>query len=268
MQALPLFHKLAGQSVIVLGDGEAAVAKRRLVERAGGLPVAEDDRAARLAFVAIDDEGDARAAVARLKARGLLVNATDRPELCDFTVPSLIDRDPVVIAVGTGGVSAGLAKVVRLRLDRILPPDLGALARALQAARGALRARWPDPGARRHAIDTALAEGGPLDPLTGGGQAADNGGVEQRVAAWLAADAAPAMGRTVEILLTSDDPDDLTLRTARLLGSADVIVHDRSVPASILARARADAVRVIGEAPAPAGSQLVVILRSAYSAPG
>ena len=260
MQALPLFHKLAGQSVIVLGDGDAAVAKRRLVERAGGLPVLENDLAARLAFVAIDDDAEARAAVARLKARGLLVNATDRPALCDFTVPSLIDRDPVVIAVGTGGVSAGLAKAVRLRLEGFLPHDLGALARALQAARGALRARWPDAGERRHAIDAALAEGGPLDPLRATGQDA--------VASWLTSDTALTTGRTIEVIITSDDPDDLTVRAARLLGSADVIVHDELVPAPILARARADAVRVIGQAPAPAGSQLVVILCSAWLAPG
>ena len=254
MQALPLFHKLAGQPVIVLGHGDAAVAKRRLVERAGGVPVPEDDPAARLAFVAIDDEDEARAAVARLKARGLLVNATDRPDLCDFTVPSLIDRDPVVIAVGTAGVSAGLAKAVRLRLDALLPPDLGALARALQAARSMLRERWPDPGVRRRALDAALADGGPLDPLRSIG--------ENAVTDWLNAGVQTACGQTIEIPLTSHDPDDLTLRAARLLGSADMIVHDGSVPAAILNRARADAVRVIGEAPVDAGSQIVVILRS------
>jgi uroporphyrin-III C-methyltransferase/precorrin-2 dehydrogenase/sirohydrochlorin ferrochelatase len=106
-----------------------------------------------------------------------------------------------------------------------------------------------------HAIDAALAEGGLLDPLLGGGEAA--------VPAWLASDLASAPARSIEVLLNSDDPDDLTLRTARLLGSADVVVHDGSVPASILARARADAIRVIGDAPQPAGSQLVIILRRA-----
>ena len=257
MQALPLFHKLVGQPVIVLGAGEAAVAKRRLVERAGGVPMPENDPTARLAFVAIDDEDEARAAVVRLKARGLIVNATDRPELCDFTVPSLIDRDPVVIAVGTGGVSAGLAKAVRLRLDALLPPDLGKLARALQAARGALRERWPDPGARRRALDAALADGGPLDPLRSIG--------ENAVADWLNASVQIAGGQTVEIALTSHDPDDLTLRAARLLGSADMIVHDGSVPSAILDRARADAVRVIGETPTETDTRLVVILRSPES---
>ena len=253
MQALPLFHKLAGQPVIVLGQGDAAVAKRRLVERAGGVPMPEDDPTARLAFVAIDDEREARAAVARLKARGLLVNATDRPDLCDFTVPSLIDRDPVVIAVGTGGVSAGLAKAVRLRLDALLPPDLGALARALHAARDMLRERWPDPGVRRRALDAALADGGPLDPLRPIG--------ENAVTDWLNVSVQSAGGQTVEITLASHDADDLTLRAARLLGSADLIVHDGSVPAAILNRARADSVRVIGEAPTQTGAQLVVIIR-------
>lgn len=249
-----MFHKLAGQTVIVLGQGEAAVAKRRLIERAGGVPVAEDDRAARLAFVAIEDEAAARTAVARLKARGLLVNATDRPDLCDFTVPSLIDRDPVVIAVGTGGVSAGLAKAVRLRLDALLPSTLGGLARALQSARGMLRERWPEPGDRRRALDGALAQGGALDPMRAHAEGA--------VADWLRADGQSASGQTIEIALASLDPDDLTLRAARLLGSADVIVHDGSVPSAILDRARADAVRVIGRAQPASGSQLVVILRS------
>lgn len=257
MQSLPLFHKLAGQPVIVLGDGEAAVAKRRLVERAGGLPVAEDDQHARLAFVAIDDETAARAAVARLKSRGLIVNATDRPELCDFTVPSLIDRDPVVIAVGTGGVSAGLAKSVRLRLDALLPPALGELARALQAARNALRERWPDAGERRRALDFALAEGGALDPL--------RAHADDAVTAWLNADKTIAKSQTIEIALASLDPDDLTLRAARLLGSADVLVHDGAVPEAILMRARADAVRVIGTAPAATGAELILVLRNPKS---
>ena len=118
MKALPLFHGIAGKPVIVLGEGDAAVAKRRLVERAGGVPVGEADGEARLAFVALDEP---EAAAARLKARGLLVNVPDRPDLCDFTVPSVLDRDPVLIAVGTGGASAGLAKHLRLRLEALLP---------------------------------------------------------------------------------------------------------------------------------------------------
>ena len=114
IELLPLFHRIAGQPVIVLGEGEAALAKRRLVERAGGRVCGEDEPAARLGFVALPEP---EAAVARLSARGVLVNVPDRPELCDFTVPSILERSPVLLAIGTGGASAGLAKALRLRRD-------------------------------------------------------------------------------------------------------------------------------------------------------
>lgn len=233
MKSLPLFHRVAGQPVIVLGEGDAAEAKRRLVERAGAVVVGEDNAEARLALVALEDPAPA---AARLRARGVLVNVADRPELCDFTLPSVLDRDPVLVAVGTAGASAGLAKQLRLRLEALFPADLGALADALHAARGALRARWPAAGDRRHALDAALAPGGPLDPLVEGGAA--------RVPAWLAEPGAPATNERVVVTVAGDDPDELTLRQARLLGSADCILFEPGVPAAILDRARADAVRL------------------------
>jgi len=252
IDALPLFHRIAGRPVIVLGEGEAAEAKRRLVERAGGVVVGEDDAAVRLAFVALDAPEDA---AARLRGRGVLVNVVDRPELCDFTVPAILDRSPVLLAVGTGGASAGLAKALRLRLEALLPQSLGALARALHGARARLRARWPDAGARRRALDMALGEGGALDPLR-----AQSAG---RLDAWLDAPDAAAPAGTVEICLRSADPEDLTLRQARLLGSADVLAHEPGVPAAVLDRARADARRVVLEtgAAAPEAAGLVVVVR-------
>lgn len=253
---LPLFHRIAGQPVIVLGaendGGEPAEAKRRLVERAGGVVAGEDSLEARLAFVALDEP---EAVVARLRARGVLVNVPDRPELCDFTVPGILDRSPVLIAIGTGGASAGLAKALRLRLEVLLPPSLGALASALGKAREALRSRWPDAAARRRALDAALGEGGALDPLREGSVA--------EVDRWLAGNAEPAAGGIAEIRLVSPDPDDLTLRQARLLGAADMVAHEPDVPAAILDRARADAVRLAigsGETPPLAGA-LTVVLR-------
>ena len=130
MNSLPLFHRIADRKVVVLGMGEAADAKRRLVERAGGICVGEAEaHHAQLAFVVLDDEVEAKAAAMRLRGKGLIVNVTDRPALCDFTVPSIVDRDPVIVAVGTGGASAGMAKMLRLRLERFLPQTLGLLAR-------------------------------------------------------------------------------------------------------------------------------------------
>jgi uroporphyrin-III C-methyltransferase/precorrin-2 dehydrogenase/sirohydrochlorin ferrochelatase len=251
MRSLPLFHQIAGQPVIVLGDGEAAAAKRRLVERAGGIVVEDDDREARLAFIALDRP---ELATVRLRARGVLVNVTDRPDLCDFTVPSVLDRDPVLIAVGTGGASAGLAKHLRLRREALLPADLGKLAETLAALREARRARWPAADARRRALDRALAQGGPLDPLASG--SAD------LVQTWLANPAMPVTETCIELAIASADPDDLTLRQARLLGTADCILFETGIASAILDRARADAVRLPlpHEGAVPEG--LVLVLRS------
>ena len=233
--SLPLFHQITGKPVIVLGGGEGGEARRRLVEGAGGLVSGDEAADARLAFVAL---AQPEAAAARLKARGVLVNVMDRPDLCDFTVPSLLARGPVQIAFGTGGVSAGLAKALRLRIELLLPSTLGTLAQALGNARAAMRQRFPDAGERRHALDAALAAGGVLDPLDPGSSA--------RIEAWLAG-ADVVQAQVCEIHLRSTDPDDLTLREARLLGSADRIVHSPGVPAAVLDRARADAVRLAAE---------------------
>ncbi len=160
MKQLPIFLNLSGRTVVLVGEGEAADAKARLIARAGGRVVAAWEVGATLGFVALDDETAARAAADALRARGLLVNVVDRPDLCDFTTPAIVDRDPVTIAIGTGGASAGLAKAVRQRIEALLPSGLGALATALHAARGRMRARWPAAADRRRAIDAALAPGG------------------------------------------------------------------------------------------------------------
>jgi uroporphyrin-III C-methyltransferase/precorrin-2 dehydrogenase/sirohydrochlorin ferrochelatase len=239
MHQLPIFLNLTGRTVVLVGEGEAADAKARLIARAGGRIVPAWEEGARLAFVAI--VVGAEAVAADLRARGLLVNVVDRPDLCDFTTPGIVDRAPVTIAIGTGGASAGLAKAIRQRIEALLPARLGALAAALHAARGAMKARWPAAADRRRALDAALAPGGALDPLDG--TAAD------KLNDWLAGDAAIQPSRLETIALISADPDDLTLRAARLLGEADHIFHPAGTPTAILNRARADAVRHVADAP-------------------
>ncbi len=254
MRSLPLYHRIAGQPVVVLGEGGAAEPKRRLVERAGGLVVSDlatgIDHGARLAFIAHDDAAMCEADAIRARCAGLLVNVVDRPALCDFTVPSLLERDPVLIAVGTSGASAGLAKHIRLRLEALLPASLGSLASALERARAGLRARFPDAGVRRRALDAALAAGGALDPL-------------DKLEGWLAGADAATSGLH-EITLTSSDPDDLTLRQARLLGTADAVIAGAGVPPQILDRARADAVRLEHpqDGPMPAGIVVRILSNS------
>ena len=253
MEQMPIFLNLKGRKIILVGEGEAANAKRRLIERAGGHCIDAADPEARLAFVAVEDEAEALAAADDLKARGLLVNVVDRPELCDFTTPTIVDRAPVLVAVGTGGASASMAKAIRQRIETMLPGNLGALARAVANARDAIRFRWEDTSDRRRALDKAFAEGGPLDPFSTHEDTA--------VAGWIADAEEAEAARLVEIPLLSDNPDDLTLLTARLLGEADRIFHDSAVPPAILNRARADAVRQEGTPPVDALEGLTLYLR-------
>ncbi|HEX8300377.1 precorrin-2 dehydrogenase/sirohydrochlorin ferrochelatase family protein [Sphingomonas sp.] len=221
LAALPIYVRLDGRAVILAGEGEAADAKRRLLERAGAVIVDPSQQAA-LAIVALDDP---EAMATELRGRGILVNTVDRPDLCDFMLPAIVDRDPVLVAIGTGGASAGLAAAVRQKLETMLPATLGRTARELYAARPAIRARWPDMASRRRAIGAAL------DML--------DGDVVARVL-----DGAAAETSLLRFTLASSDPDDLTLRQARALGGADRVYHRADVPAAILDRARADAARI------------------------
>lgn len=248
--ALPLFAAVAGKPVILIGAGEAADAKRRLLERAGAVIVGENDAEARLAIVAVEDDAEAEATAAALKARGVLVNVVDRPALCDFTVPAIIDRAPVLVAVGTGGVSAGLAAALRQRLESLLPARLGALAIALFEARAVLRARFGEPRQRRAALSQLLSPGGPLDPLR------DHDAIDVGAAV---GDISGA-GTIIVLSVASDDPDNLTLREARMLANADRVYHDADVGAAIVDRARADATRIVGRPPALPEPGLTIVL--------
>lgn len=253
MDQLPIFLNLKDRNVILVGEGEMAEAKRRLIERAGGICVDAGHKDARIAFVALSDESEARASADDLKARGLLVNVVDRPDLCDFTTPAMVDRTPVLVAVGTGGASAGMAKAIRQRIETLLPETLGPLADAVASARGKIRERWPEGPQRRRALDQAFSAGGLLDPFKShASDAVDN---------WIDVAQEPKGDRVIEIMLLSANPDDLTLLTARLLGEADHVFHDADVPPAILNRARADAVRQAGPPPVPAPDGLSLFLR-------
>lgn len=256
MDSLPIFVALAGRPVLLVGDGEAAAAKARLIEAAGGRVVRAHEPGVRLAFVAVEDAAEAARITAGLRAAGLLVNAVDRPALCDFSVPAIVDRAPVLVAISTGGASASLAKALRERLEALLPAGLGALARAIRAAREQVAASHPTPSARRAFWDRLLAPSGPLDPL---GEQPDAAAAIAAAAA--SADPAPRLDR---IELRSADPDDLTLRELRLLSQADTVFDEARMP-TILDRARRDAGRIPGPPPDPLPPGRSVWLRQASS---
>ena len=253
MQQLPIFVNLAGRQVILVGDGEPAEAKARLVRAVGGELVGEHAAEAVLAFVAIEDDAEALAAATRLRARGLLVNVVDKPAMSDFLMGAIIDRSPVIVAISTAGASASLARALRTRFEALLPASLGPLARAILAARDAVAARHPTPNDRRRLWERALAQAGPLDPFAA---LPDADAAVSRVIEG----SSTATPQLREIAITSDDPGDLTLNQLNTLARCDALVVVGAVVPAIIDRARRDAAR-LHAVPDPLPAGLTVVLR-------
>ena len=245
MKHLPLFFDLVGRRVVVVGEG-AAADRRADLARSAGAEVqrivlssvqASDFRGATAAFIATGD-ADRDAAAQRLaRSAGVPVNVADRPNLCDFILPAIVDRDEVVVAISTGGASPTLATVLRGRIEAALPQRIGAVARLAATFRAQVNALIGEPN-RRRAFWRRLVEG-PAGRLA---LAGDDAGARRSALGEL--DAARRRMAPVGIAhivgAGPGDPDLLTLRAAQLLQEADAILHDDLVPSAILARARRD----------------------------
>ncbi len=244
MKHLPLFFNVAGRKVVVVGTGALADRKAAMARSAGAevcqLAVAErvDFEGAVAAFIATGTEEGDRLAHGVAKASGVPVNVVDRPALCDFILPAIIDRDDVVVAVSTGGASPTLATVLRGHIERALPERIGALAALARTFREQANALITQPAERR-AFWRRIVEG-PAGKLALAGDAA---GARRAVLGELdnARRQTSDVGIAYIVGAGPGDPDLLTLRAAQLLQEADVILHDDLVPPAILARARRDA---------------------------
>jgi precorrin-2 dehydrogenase/sirohydrochlorin ferrochelatase len=248
MDAFPAFFPLAGRTVAIAGEGEAAAAKARLFEGSPATvvrltgPPALDPRAyagASLAFVAAEDDAWARAAVEAARAAGVPVNAVDRPALCDFTTPAVIDRGEVVAAIGTGGASPMLATMLRQDIEARVPEGTGRIAALFRLMQDEVRGALPDAHARRRFLRAALT-----GPAAEAAQAGDMEGAKERLRAALF-DTPQLAGRVLYV--DARGPADLlTLRAARALAVADVLACDPEAHADVLALARRDAERLEG----------------------
>ena len=161
MDAFPAFFPLAGRRVVIVGSGEQAEAKARLFDGSPAEIVRVEHslaldpqsyRGAALVFIASDDEAFDRMAAAAAREAGAPVNVVDRPELCDFFTPALIDRGEVVVAVGTGGGSPVLAQVLKQAIGAQVPEGAGRLAALLRQFRGELKTAFPDMAERRRFV--------------------------------------------------------------------------------------------------------------------
>ncbi len=279
MNYFPAFFDLTAQKVLIVGGGEVALRKLALLLRSGAkiivvapkiLPEISELAAvgkiqavereflpgdldgARLVIVATSRRAVNRWIASLSEARGIPVNVVDDREASRFIVPALIDRDPVLVAISTGGTSPVLARRLRERLEALIPKRFGELALWLQALRRAARWRLRDTDARRryfeHVVDGAAARRF---------VAGDTHGAES-LAQQLLAQTSASPRESGEVTLVGagpGDPELLTLKALRALQDADVILHDRLVPRAVLDMARRDARQIcVGKAAGGGGS--------------
>jgi uroporphyrin-III C-methyltransferase / precorrin-2 dehydrogenase / sirohydrochlorin ferrochelatase len=275
----PVFFDLTGQKVLVVGGGDVALRKISLLERTSALitVVAPDvapellARAAsgklRLAvreFIPADLDGvrlvivaTSRRAVNRWianlsESRNIPVNVVDDPEASRFIVPAIIDRDPVLVAVSTGGTSPVLARRLRERLEALIPRRIGELALWLKALRSSSRRKLRGTEERRRFFEAIVDGPAAQRFVLGDAQGA------RRIAQQLLATTSTAPRAAGDVTLVGagpGDPELLTLKALRALQDADVILHDRLVAPEVLDLARRDAARIcVGKAAGTAGT--------------
>ncbi len=285
MRYFPLFADLDGADVLVVGGGEQAAQKVRLLcktharitviaEAASAELHALHGRGAiglrRRAFRESDVEGrrlvyaasgerTLDAAVSRAAmARGVPVNVVDAPELSTFITPAIVDRSPVTVAIGTEGAAPVLARDIRSRIEALLPANLGVLAARAQALRQRIAEAVSDPRARRRLWERLL-----LGPFRQAVLSSADAEADRILAAELGDADERAVGRVALIGCGPGDPDLLTLKALQRLQEADVLVVDRLVDARILDYARRDAERIfVGKAPRGASTTQAEINRT------
>lgn len=268
MKSFPMFIRTSGRTVVIVGGGEEAAQKTRLMlktdarillaaldldaelaelvdagraERHRGPFTAALFEDAAMAFVATGCPGLDAAAHALARAARCPVNVVDRPELCDITTPSIVDRDPVVVAIGTEGTAPVLAREIKTRVERMLSPGLGGLAALAGRLRGAVAERLPRPA--RRAFWAWVFKGAPRQAWERGSERKATRLIKHA----LAEGRVPGAETTGSIALVGAGPgarDLLTMRAVERLQEADVIFYDRLVEADVLELARRDAERV------------------------
>ena len=274
MDVLPIMMRVADRACAVVGGGAVAARKTALLLRAGarvtviapelGPELRAEAAAGRIghrarAFVPADLDGMAlviaatdehsvnQAVFEAAEARNLPVNVVDRPELCRFLMPAVIDRAPLLIAISTGGASPVLARRIRARLESLIPMRYGRLAALAGRLRNRVADHFPDLGARRRFWDRVLD--GAVAELVHAGRERE---AEARIHAALdrAPDDPALHGGIVHLVGAGPgDPELLTLKALRVLQEADIILYDRLVSEAVLDLARRDAERVyVGKA--------------------
>ncbi|NQY02377.1 MAG: uroporphyrinogen-III C-methyltransferase [Halieaceae bacterium] len=264
MDYFPVSLRLRGRHVLLVGGGSVGVRKARLMARAGAqltvvapniVPELEsaleewggtwrrkryetaDLEGQKLVIAATPDRELNQSIFEEADARNIPVNVVDDPALCTFIVPSIVDRNPITIAINSGGSSPVLARNVRTQIETLVPQGYGRLARWAGQMRERVKAAIGDESGRRHFWEALL--GGAIAEQV---MAGDEAGATQTLETALAS-GRPATGEVFLIGAGPGDPDLMTFKALRLLQRADVILYDRLVNPAIVDMARKDAER-------------------------
>ena len=269
MRYYPTFFDLKGRRALLVGGGETAARKLRLLLKAeasvtlvapeataevAGLAEAgridwqrrafrpEDLDGVALVHAASDDAESDRAVAEAASAAGLPVNVVDDPESSSFIMPAIIDRDPIVIGISSGGTAPVLARRLRERIEALLPARLGQLAQFAERFREAVKAT--QPAAARRGFWERVFDG----PIARQVLAGDEHGAREAMISLInrpaARDESHATGAVHIVGAGPGDPDLLTLKALRLIQDADVILYDKLVGPEIIELARRDAERI------------------------
>ena len=265
MRTFPILVSFDGKPPLVTGGGELALIKTRLLlKRAPSVDIATDEPSPEIAalveqgVVALvpprpgidqlrgrplviaateDDEEDSRvSAIAR--ALGVPVNVPDRPELCTFALPAIVDRGEVTVAIGTSGASPVLAQRLRAWLEQELHPRLDALAKLAAEFRNPVAERLPS-GPPRRKFWEAVFEGAAAEAMLEGDEDKARALIGKAIDE--AAEKPAPRGRVLLVGAGPGDPELLTMKAIRALKAADVIFYDRLVGEGVLDHARREA---------------------------
>lgn len=269
MEQLPVCLNLKDRRVVVTGSGQQAARRACIAVRAGAhvLVVATErsdalDDAARspgvqirigqlesadldgalLLFAASGNAADNERACQLAHGRGVLVSS-DHNDACDFTMPSIIDRSPLLIAISSAGTSPLLVRLIAERLEATIPATYGRLTRFLGNIRAAIAKRIPDRRQRRHFLET-LVDGTVADLVLAGDEPRAQALVEQQAEQFTARRSSTDVGEVYLVGGGPGDPDLLTFRALRLMQRADVVVYDRLIGSPILDLVRPNAERI------------------------
>lgn len=268
MNFLPIFLDLRDKSCLVVGGGETAARKSAMLVNAGAtVHVAHDGELAaafadirqpgrivhlrrafgtelldgmELVIGAAEDDAIDREVYAAARARHLPVNVVDRPALCSFVLPAILDRSPMLVAIGTGGASPVLARLLRARLETLIPASYGRLAALAERFRDKVKAKFSHAPMRRIFWEKVLQ--GPVAELVFSGREDEAARLLERTLD-SEKDEAPK-GEVYLVGAGPGNPDLLTFRALRLMQQADVVVHDNLVSEPILEMCRRDAERI------------------------